>query len=124
MAVISKFRDHYGVTYFPRHYTHTAHTIILALNIQVAMLAQPLSQFLVGWGSAVTNLAQLPTYFIPAAGLYFTEKKELSYPVTVKRIIFFCSQKRPNRVWALSSLYSMGTGSKTAEASSRSLISM
>jgi hypothetical protein len=61
-------------------------------------------------------LAQLPTSFIPAAGLYFREKKEISYPVTGKSILFFYSQKHHNRLWGLSSLYSMGAGSKTAEA--------
>jgi hypothetical protein len=67
---------------------HTAHTIILALNIQAAVVPQPHSPFLVGWGPAVNNLAQLPTSFIPAAGLCLREKKEISYPVPGKRILF------------------------------------
>jgi len=68
---------------------HTAHTIALALNIHAAVLLQPHSPFLVGWGPAFNNLAQLSTSFIPSVGLYFREKKEISCPVTVKRILFF-----------------------------------
>ena len=41
-----------------------------------------------GWGPAVNNLAQLPTSFIPAAGLYFRERKEISFPVTWQEIFF------------------------------------
>jgi len=78
----------------PLHDTkHTAHTIILALNIHAAVLPQRHSPFLVGWGSAINNLAQLPTSFILAAGLYFREKKEISYPVTGKRMFFSILKK-------------------------------
>ena len=58
---------------------HKAHTITLALNIHAAVLPQPHSPFLVGWGPDVNNVAQLPTSFIPAAGLYLREKKDISY---------------------------------------------
>lgn len=86
------------------------------MNIHAAVLPQPHSPFLVDWGPAVNNLAQLPTSFIAAAGLYFGEKKEISHSVTGNRIFSFCSRKHHNRLGGLSRLYSMGTGSKTAEA--------
>jgi hypothetical protein len=93
MAVISKFRDQYGVTYFPRHWTHDTYNY--TGTELAAVLPQPHSPFLVGWGPAVNNLAQLPTSFIPAAALCFREKKEISYPVPGKIFFFFCSRKVP-----------------------------